>query len=367
MQRDEPTNLLRLSTALKIFCGSSVQLELLPRAEVLLQEYLLEFKRMYGEGSMKPNFHWAVHLAQQIRDYGPVYNFWAFLSERLNKVLKSSNSNNWTGGQVEISMMREFMRAGQIDSMARGALQTTQSPIIESVLKRMLGEGQEALGTVQDAAGDIELDGMSCALIHCLATYTRDRITKLPACPAWPRIHAPTATQRQRPSSVTFAIQCTTSSQPLNPPPQSLPLNDFAVFYDFALLDGRRITPASKSTRESFGSSLIKARVGPNFYYGEIISIFSHVQPNASDGSQLQAEFRWMKELALSPVQDDPWSEFPELNVTCFALNEFWGPQEAGSPPCVLPFDCITCQIARGVVTTTNPQMWITTSLDKVR
>ncbi|KAG1751089.1 hypothetical protein EDB19DRAFT_1271823 [Suillus lakei] len=120
MQRDEPTNLLRLSTALKIFCGSSVQLELLPRAEVLLQEYLLEFKWMYGEGSMKPNFHWAVHLAQQIKDYGPVYNFWAFLSERLNKVLKSSNSNNWTGGQVEISMMREFMRAAQIDSMVSG-------------------------------------------------------------------------------------------------------------------------------------------------------------------------------------------------------------------------------------------------------
>ncbi|KAG1736607.1 hypothetical protein EDD22DRAFT_787473, partial [Suillus occidentalis] len=163
----------------------------------------------------------------------------------------------------------------------------------------------------------------------------------------------------RHPHSVHYALA-------LNPPPQSLPLNDFAVFYDFALLDGRRITPASKSTRESFGSSLVKARVGPDFYYGEIISIFSHVQPNAADGSQLQAEFRWMKELALSPVQDDPWSEFPELDVMCFALNEFWGPQEAGSPPCVLPFDCITCQIARGVVTTTNPQMWITTSLDKV-
>jgi hypothetical protein len=72
---------------------------------------------MYGKESMKPNFHWSVHLVQQIKDYGPVYNFWAFLSERLNKVLKSSNSNYWTGGQVEILMMREFMHAAQIDSM----------------------------------------------------------------------------------------------------------------------------------------------------------------------------------------------------------------------------------------------------------
>lgn len=77
----------------------------------------------------------------------------------------------------------------------------------------MLGEGQEALGTIQDAARDTELDGMSCALIHCLTSYTRYRITKLLACPAWPRIHTPTATQRQCPSSITFTIQRTTSAQ----------------------------------------------------------------------------------------------------------------------------------------------------------
>ncbi|KIK78458.1 hypothetical protein PAXRUDRAFT_28616 [Paxillus rubicundulus Ve08.2h10] len=105
MQRGEPTNFLHPLAALKIFCGSSIKLDMLPRAKELLQGYLFGFKQMYGAESMKPNFHWAVHLAQQIRDYGPVYNFWAFLSERLNKVLKSSNSNNWTGGQIEISMM----------------------------------------------------------------------------------------------------------------------------------------------------------------------------------------------------------------------------------------------------------------------
>ncbi|KAF8834588.1 hypothetical protein BDN67DRAFT_914663, partial [Paxillus ammoniavirescens] len=117
MQREEPVNFLRLSAALKIFCGSSIKLEMLPRAEELLQAYLFGYKQIYGPESMKPNFHWAVHLATQIRDYGPVYNFWAFLSERLNKVLKSSNSNNWTGGQIEISMMREFAHGSRLDSL----------------------------------------------------------------------------------------------------------------------------------------------------------------------------------------------------------------------------------------------------------
>jgi hypothetical protein len=71
-----------------------------------------------GAKAMKPNFHWAVHLEEQIRDFGPVYNFWTFLSERLNKLLKSSNSNNWTtGGPLEISMMRKFIRGIRMDAL----------------------------------------------------------------------------------------------------------------------------------------------------------------------------------------------------------------------------------------------------------
>ncbi|KAJ7148860.1 hypothetical protein C8R46DRAFT_1167134 [Mycena filopes] len=80
MQPGEDTNFLRFSTALKIL--------------------------LYGEGKMKPNHHWAVHIPAQVLDYGPVYGFWAFLTERLNKVLKNLNSNNWSGGLLEVSMVR---------------------------------------------------------------------------------------------------------------------------------------------------------------------------------------------------------------------------------------------------------------------
>ena len=31
---------------------------------------------------MKPNHHWALHLPDQLRDFGPVYGFWTFLGER---------------------------------------------------------------------------------------------------------------------------------------------------------------------------------------------------------------------------------------------------------------------------------------------
>lgn len=66
---------------------------------------------------MKPNHHWAVHIPEQILDFGPVYSFWAFLTERLNKVLKNMNSNNWTGGRVEVSMMREFQRNSALETV----------------------------------------------------------------------------------------------------------------------------------------------------------------------------------------------------------------------------------------------------------
>ena len=66
---------------------------------------------------MKPNHHFAVHLPEQILDYGPIYGFWCFLGERLNKLLKNFNSNNWTGGQMEISMVREWQRDIQLKRM----------------------------------------------------------------------------------------------------------------------------------------------------------------------------------------------------------------------------------------------------------
>ena len=66
---------------------------------------------------MTPSFHWSVHTPDQIRDYGPVYDFWTFLTERLNKVLKSLNNNHWTGGRLEVSMMRGFGRDAQFNTL----------------------------------------------------------------------------------------------------------------------------------------------------------------------------------------------------------------------------------------------------------
>ena len=46
MQKDEPYNFLRFATALKIFLGSSVQKNMIPRAAGLLQDYLCGFQKV---------------------------------------------------------------------------------------------------------------------------------------------------------------------------------------------------------------------------------------------------------------------------------------------------------------------------------
>jgi hypothetical protein len=137
LHEDEPVNFLRLSTVLKLMLSRTVTDASIQRGAILYEEYVLEYKRVsfralrhcaslmyplheiYGVDAMKPNHHWAVHLPDQLRDYGPVHNFWTFLTERLNKLLKSSNTNHWTGGQLEISMMREFYRSGRLQGMVR--------------------------------------------------------------------------------------------------------------------------------------------------------------------------------------------------------------------------------------------------------
>ncbi|TDL17025.1 hypothetical protein BD410DRAFT_816596 [Rickenella mellea] len=117
MHSDEASNFLRLATALKIILSSSIDEAQLDRAETLLEEYLLGFKELYGADAMKPNHHWSRHIINQIRDLGPVYSFWTFVSERLNKLLKNFNSNSWKGGQMEISMMRYFGRDALLHEM----------------------------------------------------------------------------------------------------------------------------------------------------------------------------------------------------------------------------------------------------------
>jgi hypothetical protein len=70
----------------------------------------IDLLQLYGQDMMRPNHHYAIHTPQYVRDYGPLHEFWTFLFERLNKVLKSYKTNNRSGGELEVTFFREFHR-----------------------------------------------------------------------------------------------------------------------------------------------------------------------------------------------------------------------------------------------------------------
>ncbi|KAJ7443281.1 hypothetical protein FB451DRAFT_1190185 [Mycena latifolia] len=291
MQAGEDENFLRFATALKILVGSSIRIEALPRAKSLLRDYLVGFSTLYGADQMKPNHHWAVHIMDQISDYGPVYTFWAFLTERLNKVLKNLNSNNWTGGRLEVSMMREFHRSAGLDGVMESIINDVTSDNLErTFVERLLSAGKtQALGTIQDAArGGTSMRAEPGRVAKqaerlndmirfgLLQYYNRDK----------PQVHF----LRQESQNIELA--------------ETSPLHSYAETYIFALLDGRRIVPTT-SQRTSDGSSIIQARFGDEAHAGEIRNIFIHRQQGV-DGSQstLLAAVEWMKESDYTPLDN---------------------------------------------------------------
>jgi hypothetical protein len=49
-----------------------------------------------------------------------------------------------------------------------------------------------------------------------------------------------------------------------------------------------------------------------------------------------------------------------------WTLNSYHDPFAAEAPPFIIPFYDIQCQIMRGRLSTTTPNIWITTTLDRV-
>ncbi|KAI0038536.1 hypothetical protein FA95DRAFT_1505463 [Auriscalpium vulgare] len=126
MLHGDDDNFLKLAAFLKVILGLAMEnLDFSDDARELLQDYLFGFYEVRAiaytrhPDDIKPNHHWVTHIFDQLRDYGPVYGFWTFIFERLNKVLKSYSTNNHSGGEIEVTFMRAFVRDATLRQMVR--------------------------------------------------------------------------------------------------------------------------------------------------------------------------------------------------------------------------------------------------------
>ncbi|KIK78619.1 hypothetical protein PAXRUDRAFT_163472, partial [Paxillus rubicundulus Ve08.2h10] len=80
----------------------------------LIQEYGVELITLYGFAVIKPNHHFVTHVSACACNFGPLHDFWTFLFECLNKVLKSYKTNNHANGELETMFFHEFQRTCEI-------------------------------------------------------------------------------------------------------------------------------------------------------------------------------------------------------------------------------------------------------------
>ncbi|KAJ7084549.1 hypothetical protein B0H15DRAFT_747888, partial [Mycena belliarum] len=152
-----------------------------------------------------------------------------------------------------------------------------------------------------------------------------------------------------------------------NPTANTSPLASHAETYNFALLDGRRITPTSRARRNNAGSSIIQARIGDERHAGEIRNIFIHRQEGIPDSSQtVLAAIEWMKRSEFTPLDVSTfiWDDFPELGVETWELDIFIDPH-SNYPPIIMPLADVHCQLCRGRIIHTEPQLWMTATMDR--
>ncbi|KAJ7142859.1 hypothetical protein C8R44DRAFT_866139 [Mycena epipterygia] len=358
MQEGEDENFLQFSAFLKIVVGNSIRTDILPTVRQLLQDYLLKFSELYGADNMKPNHHWAIHIPDQVVQYGPLNGFWAFLTERLNKILKNLNSNNWTSGRLEVSMMREFHRSTRITSVLSQIETSTHTPSSSQsehkLVQLLLGseDNVEAIGTVQDAACADTRDGsrvVAGTIAKANVLLGEEDILRLGLFTYYndsgPKVHFAGA-----------------------PTPGTTVLSPFVDFYEFALLDGKRLTPTTRSRRNMAGSSLVQARYNDEAYAGEVQHLIRHRQPEISDVSNnILAHILWMKRSDLTPLDDGkfPWDNYPQLGVETWEYNTYADPKDEDFPPTVMASDQIHCQISRGTISHTEPPLWMTVTMDR--
>lgn len=86
-------NWVQFVQACRIIVLPSISLTKAAESRELLRSFCKEYAVLFGPESIKPNFHYSLHLYDNIEQYGSSYNTSCFSLERMNGFLKNSTEN----------------------------------------------------------------------------------------------------------------------------------------------------------------------------------------------------------------------------------------------------------------------------------
>ncbi|KAH9917859.1 hypothetical protein B0H21DRAFT_827671 [Amylocystis lapponica] len=343
MHAQDADNFLSLASALKIILARSIDRADLPHARQLLQDYLLGFLKIHPT-HVKPNFHFVTHIFEQIEDYGPVYGFWTFLTERLNKVLKSYATNNHNGGELEVTFFRAFSREVQLRCLLNELASFDVSADLTDQSNTTSGDQTAAQIARLLLKTDSDQRGTVAALAHPIAELEHDLSSRFSLDAG--ALHS-LARERQHDLLVFY-----TCKYPLAPivditastrPPNAHFLNVNIHVHNYVVLDGWCIFP-SRGAGKYAPDSIIQANFANMRYVGEIFQILTYVQPGTPGGPNHILYVRWFSRL--TDVDTSIWDPYPELEIGFWLHKSYLNPSQSG-PPAFIPISDVVSQACR--------------------
>ena len=133
--------------ACRLLCAPVITSNAISQAHDLIVEYCRKFENLYGKEACTINMHLACHMADCIRDFGPIHTFWCFGFERMNGQLGAIPTNNRS---VEVQFMRQFT-----DGMYLNSHVHAQSPEVQAILRQLTQSSKRGTLSFMDSSEDV--------------------------------------------------------------------------------------------------------------------------------------------------------------------------------------------------------------------
>ncbi|EIW62028.1 uncharacterized protein TRAVEDRAFT_35446 [Trametes versicolor FP-101664 SS1] len=288
-------NFFKLCSALKLFLAESIDEAQLLRADALIREYCAELVELYGPEVIRPNHHYATHTAEFVRDYGPLREFWTFLFERLNKILKGYKTNNHEGGAIEMTFFREFHRATHMHRLLTEGVQHPTHAPFSAACRLMLDATSDNRGTLQQLAEELD------------EVFSDDNVSLS---------FSPRSATENLPTDVYFAFLAYLKRRdPLQPyhseiaiptDPRSKVVCNLATVFDHVVVGGHRYQAARRATTAV--NSLVLVRVSPTgaTWIGELQDVVLY-ENGLTAVRELFAFVKWLRPISNVDLNDTSW------------------------------------------------------------
>lgn len=111
-------NWLQFVQACRIIVQPSINMIQASEARELFRSFCKNYASLFGPEAIKPNFHYCLHLYDNIEQYGSSFNTSCFSLERMNGILKQSTKNR-NISSIQSTYMTNFLESIHISSLIK--------------------------------------------------------------------------------------------------------------------------------------------------------------------------------------------------------------------------------------------------------